>query len=68
MVGSPSGGDLQRARLKSVARRALADAWARGKAQSEARKIAVKIIQAKFPNMKKDEISDLIEAIRSEPK
>lgn len=65
MAGSSSGGDAQRARLKSTARRALADAWARGSVQDEANKIAAQIIQEKFPSMKEDEITKLIQEVRS---
>lgn len=68
MVEPSSGGDLQRARLKAIARRALADAWARGATSDEADHMAAQILHERFPEMLASEVFQLIQDVRREPR
>lgn len=68
MIEPPSAGDLQRASLKAIARRALADAWARGLKSNQAEQIAAQILHKEFPKMPAREIFELIQAIRRSTK
>jgi hypothetical protein len=60
--------DLQRARLKAIARRALADAWARGLKSNQAEQITAEILQKKFPEISAQRVFELIQAVRRNAK
>lgn len=60
--------DLQRARLKAIARRALADAWARGLKSNHAEQIAAEILQKEFPEISAQGVFELIQAVRRNTK
>lgn len=61
-----SGRDAQRVHLKSLARKALADAWARGLNQPRADAAAAQVLHERFPNIPEREILDFIQSIRQD--
>ena len=66
MTDPSSGRDAQRVHLKSLARKALADAWARGLNQPKADAAAAQVVHERFPNIPEREIFDLIRSIRQD--
>ena len=64
MSEPPSKGDVRGARLEAITRKALADAWARGRTMPEANRMAVQMVHEKFPEMPESEISALIQTMR----
>lgn len=58
--------DMRGACLEALIRKALADGWAFGATQHEANRMAIRIVQEKFPKKPLREISKLIQKMRGE--
>lgn len=59
----PPKGGVREARLESIIRKVLADAWAHGLTSHETNRMAVQTVQDKFPEILESEISSLIQTI-----
>ncbi len=64
MSESPSKGDVRGAQLEAITRKALADAWARGRTVNQANKMAIQMVREKFPGVRESDISALIQSMR----